>query len=395
MNFLPVTTRRSALAAILAPLAPLAPLSARAADAADAEARIPAVVEAAFRPLLREHDVPGMAVAVTCEGHRHLACLGLASKEDGRPVTPRTLFEIGSLSKTFTATLGAHAVARGAVSLQDSPATYVPALRGTPIARASLLQLATYTAGGLPLQFPDAVTDANMLAYFRAWKPAAAPGRVRQYSNPSIGLFGLACARALGRGFADLVQHELFPRLGLAHSYLHVPAAAMHDYAWGYGASGQRMRVHPGVLDAQAYGVKATARDMLRFLEANLEPRTLEPALRRAVEATHAGHFDVGAMVQGLGWEQYPFPVALDRLLAGNSSPMLQPHPVTPLVPPRQPAAPTLFNKTGSTNGFGAYAVFVPARRIGLVMLANRNLPIEARVRAAHAVIGQLSTLRT
>lgn len=50
-----------------------------------------------------------------------------------------------------------------------------------------------------------------------------------------------------------------------------------------------------------------------------------------------------------------------------------------------------MFNKTGSTDGFGAYAVFVPDKRIGLVMLANKNYPITARVTAAHAVLQQLS----
>ncbi|WP_083209080.1 serine hydrolase [Mycobacterium syngnathidarum] len=67
-----------------------------------------------------------------------------------------------------------------------------------------------------------------------------------------------------------------------------------------------------------------------------------------------------------------------------------QPNPATPLTP-RPTGSPTLFNKTGSTDGFGAYAVFVPDKRIGLVMLANKNYPITARVTAAHAVLQQLS----
>jgi hypothetical protein len=68
----------------------------------------------------------------------------------------------------------------------------------SPIDRASLLELDTYTPGGLPQQFPDEVeTDAQMIAYFRAWRPDAAPGTQRRYSNPSLGLFGHATARAL------------------------------------------------------------------------------------------------------------------------------------------------------------------------------------------------------
>jgi beta-lactamase class C len=70
----------------------------------------------------------------------------------------------------------------------------------------------------------------------------------------------------------------------------------------------------------------------------------------------------------------------------------MKPNPTTQLTPPQTPSQPTLFNKTGSTNGFGAYAVFVPAKRIGLVMLANRNFPVPARLTAAHAVLEQLAS---
>jgi beta-lactamase class C len=98
-------------------------------------------------------------------------------------------------------------------------------------------------------------------------------------------------------------------------------------------------------------------------------------------------------MVQGLGWEQFPHPIALDRLLAGNSGTMImEPNAATLLTPPHTSSGPTLFNKTGSTNGFGAYVAFVPTKRIGIVMLANKNFPIPARITAVHAVMEQLSS---
>src|SRR5262249_41368674 len=103
-------------------------------------------------------------------------------------------------------------------------------------------------------------------------------------------------------------------------------------------------------------------------------------------------YFKTGEMVQGLGWEQYPYPTTLNQLLAGNSEEIvMKPNATTRLMPPLVPSQPTLFNKTGSTNRFGAYVVFGPAKKIGLVMLANRNFPVPARLAAAHAVLEQLA----
>ena len=49
-----------------------------------------------------------------------------------------------------------------------------------------------------------------------------------------------------------------------------------------------------------------------------------------------------------------------------------------------------MLNKTGSTNGFGSYAAFIPGKKIGVVLLANKNYPIDARVNAAYEILTQL-----
>jgi beta-lactamase class C len=350
------------------------------------------VVDAAARRMMAEHDVPGMAIAVTVDGRSSVFSYGIASKANKAPVTENTLFEIGSVSKTFTATLATYAEALGKLSLDDRPSRHLPQLQGSAIDAASLLHLGTYTAGGLPLQVPAEVSsDAAMVNYLRRWKPDAPPGTTRRYSNPSIGLMGRLTAMALDGDFARAMEARLLPELGLGSSYVRVPEAAQAAYAWGYDNTGKPVRVNPGVFEPEAYGIKSTAADMIRFVQSNLEPSRHGGPLRRAIEGTQVGYFAVGAMVQGLGWEQYPYPVALARLLEGNSTPMVMgSNPAVRLAPPRPPSGPTLFNKTGSTNGFGAYAAFVPERKIGLVILANRNLPVPARLRAAHAILERL-----
>jgi beta-lactamase class C len=351
-----------------------------------------AVVSSAIRPLMAEFDVPGMVVGLTLDARQHTFHFGVASRESRAPVTARTLFEIGSLSKTFTATLATLAQVQGKLSLHDSPGRTLPALRGCALDAASLLHFGTYTAGGLPLQFPDGIDDETQaIEFYRTWKPTARPGEQRHYSNPSIGLLGHITALAMRRDPIELAESELFARLGMRDTFLSVPASHGGAYAWGYNKANRPIHVNPGVFDAPAYGAKSTVADMLTFLEANIDPSPLEPAMRRAVEATHAGHFRVGPMVQCLGWEQYPFPVSVARLQAGNAGTMLfQPQAAHALAPKHARQSLLLFNKTGSTNGFGAYAAFVPSRRVAVVVLANRNVPITARIDAAYAVLREV-----
>jgi beta-lactamase class C len=378
-------SRRVLTAAMLCGL----PLASQAKDDA---VRVRKIVDEAVRPLMTQHDVPGMAVAVTIGGRCHVFSYGVASRETKTPVTGETLFEIGSVSKTYTATLASYARELGKLSLDDHPGAYMPELKDSGVNKASLLHLGTYTAGGLPLQFPDEASGRRgMIDYFRGWKPDNAPGVARRYSNPSLGLFGHIAGLALGSSLTEAMETKLLPGLGLKHTFIRVPEAAMPSYAWGYAKANKPIRVTPGTFGAEAYGIKSSASDMIRYVELNMDPDGLEPALRGAIEGTHVGFFKVGGMVQGLGWEQYPWPVTLEDLLAGNARGMImESNPATALAP-QAPEGPTLFNKTGSTNGFGAYVAFVPEKKIGIVMLANRNTPIPDRIKAAHAILTELA----
>jgi beta-lactamase class C len=347
------------------------------------------VVAGVTGPMMQRYGIPGMAVGLVMDGHRYVYDFGIASKATGKAVTRDTLFEIGSVSKTFTATLASYAQIRKRLSLADNSSKYLPSLRGTSFDKVSVLNLGTHTTGGMPLQFPDDVkTDAQMMRYFHDWKPASAPGTVRTYANPNVGMLGLIAARSLNGDFDALMERRVFRGLSLHHTYLQVPKAAMANYAQGYTKSDAPARMTPGVLASEAYGVRTTADDLLRFVEANIGPAQIDRDLQRAIVATHTGYYRLGAMTQDLIWEQYRYPVALEDLRTGNSAKVSsEANPVVPIDPPSPPQDDVLINKTGSTNGFGAYVAFVPAKKFGIVLLANKNYPIEARVTAAYEIL--------
>lgn len=367
------------------------PASVGQADTAEGE-RLEPMVGAIIGPLMTEHGIPGMAAGlVTPEGH-HVFPYGVASQATGAPVTPETLFEIGSISKTFTAVLASYAQVTGHLSLSDTVGQHVPALAGSAFAEVSVLALATHTPGGMPLQFPATATDdRTTLEFFRQWQPAYPQGTYRTYANPGIGMLGMVAANSLDGEFTALMEGMLYPALALASTYLEVPDSEWQDYAQGYSREGEPARMSPGVMAAEAYGVRMTAGDLVRFVEANIGGLDLDADLARAIVETHTGYYRLGAMTQDLVWEQYAWPADVADVIAGTSPTVsLEPNAVTAIIPPMAPRGDVLINKTGSTRGFGAYVAFVPGRHIGVVLLANRNYPTEARVAAAFALLDGL-----
>ncbi|MGL4765100.1 MAG: FOX/MOX family class C beta-lactamase [Aeromonas sp.] len=356
------------------------------------DAPLTAIVDGAIQPVLKEYRIPGMAVAVLKDGKTHYFNYGVANRESGQRVSEQTLFEIGSVSKTYTSTLGAYAVVKGGFKLDDKVSRHAPWLKGSAFDGITMAELATYSAGGLPLQFPDEVESVEqMQAYYRQWTPAYQPGSHRQYSNPSIGLFGYLAASSLQQPFARLMEQTLLPGLGMHHTYLEVPKQAMGDYAYGYSKEDKPIRVNPGMLADEAYGIKTSSADLLAFVKANISGVD-DKALQQAISLTHQGRYSAGEMTQGLGWESYAYPVSEQTLLAGNSSAVIyNANPVKPVAASQETGGARLYNKTGSTNGFGAYVAFVPAKGIGIVMLANRNYPNDARVKAAYAILSKLA----
>jgi beta-lactamase class C len=359
----------------------------------DPQQKIKRAVDTAIQPVMAKYGIPGMAVGITVAGKPYVFTYGVASTATRQPVTRDTLFEIGSISKTFTATLASYAQMIGDLSLSDKTSQYLPALQGSPFGSVSLLNLGTHTPGGLPLQVPDNIKNSDeLMRYFKDWRSTYPAGTRRTYSNVGIGTLGWITARSMGKDFDTLMEQRLFPMLGMKSSFIHVPKAAMANYAQGYTRGDTPIRMAIGVLSSEAYGVKSTAPDMIHFVEDNINSVGLDKQLQRAIVETHTGYFQAGPMTQDLIWEQYPYPVTLNALLQGNSGAMaLNATAVTEIKPPEKSREDVWINKTGSTNGFGAYVAFVPEKRLGIIILANKNYPNDARVTAAYNILTALA----
>ena len=356
------------------------------------ETQLAKVVERTVTPLMKAQSIPGMAVAVIYQGQPHYFTFGKADVAANTPVTAQTLFELGSISKTFTGVLGGDAIARGEMSLGDPVTKYWPELTGKQWQGVRMLDLATYTAGGLPLQVPDEVTDnASLLRFYQSWQPQWAPGTTRLYANASIGLFGALAVKFSGMRFEQAMTERVLKPLNLNHTWINVPKAEEQHYAWGY-RDGKAVHVSPGMLDAEAYGVKTNVKDMASWVVANMAPDGIQDALlKQGMVLAQSRYWRTGSMYQGLGWEMLNWPVEAKTVVEGSDNKVaLAPLPVAEVNPPAPPVKASWVHKTGSTGGFGSYVAFIPEKELGIVMLANKSYPNPARVEAAYRILSAL-----
>ncbi|MCO7224879.1 class C beta-lactamase [Pleionea sp. CnH1-48] len=358
---------------------------------AESQKTIPSLVNQLIPKLMNKHNVPGMAVALTHNDEDYFFEFGVQDEESGTAVTENTLFEIGSVSKLFTVTLAAKSEVRGRLSLDNPISTYLSELKGTPLGEVPAFHLATHTAGGFPLQLPDDVNSKTALnEYYRSWRPKHLKGSQRKYANPSIGLLGVLTANANKAEFTQLMEKELLSPVGLKNTYISVPEIALSNYAWGKDRSGKKVRVNPSVLSNEAYGIKITSRDLLRFLKRNLANANGSDLTNKAFRRTHTGLFDTGLFHQALVWEKYQFPIDTCKLKEGNSYKMFFNNvPVEALSSDGQGYEYYALSKTGSTNGFGAYVLVIPHENFAVLLLANKNYPIGERIKTAHRLMAE------
>nr|AAL49969.1 cephalosporinase [Shewanella algae] len=340
--------------------------------------------------LMEKYHIPGMAIAISIGGEQHFYHYGMADVNAGIKVSRHTLFELGSISKTFTRHIGQICTKPWSIKPWE---IMQPSMRylweGTPIGNPKLINLATYTPGGVAAAVSQSSTPHDgMLGYYKAWQPEFAAGTHRLYSNPSIGLYGYLAALSMKREFSELMEQTVLPQLAMNNTFVKVPITEWAQYAFWFYAKNEPVRVSPGMLDAQAYCVKFTSADMLHYLEANMGLKPLSPQIAGAIKKTHKGYYDTSSFTQALGWEIYEYPLTLSKLLEGNSREMAsQPTKVKASDDIVEKTGEVWINKTGSTGGFGAYVAFIPAKKLAIVMLANKNYPISARVEAAYKIL--------
>jgi CubicO group peptidase (beta-lactamase class C family) len=236
-----------------------------------------------------QHWATGIVVGLITPQGTHTIAYGATSKDGTQKVGADTVYDIGSITKVFTALALADMAQHGEVALDDPVAKYLPkdvVLPKDGAQQITLADLATHTAG-LPLR-PDNLapkdpdnkyaeySEADLYQYLAHAKPAHPIGSTYDYSNPSFGLLGVALAHRNGTTYDTLIEGRILKPLGMDDTRRNATPALQSRMAQGYSYDVGSADLTPaehwdfGSGVAGAGGYRSTANDMMKFLQAIL-----------------------------------------------------------------------------------------------------------------------------
>jgi CubicO group peptidase (beta-lactamase class C family) len=298
-------------------------------------------------------DTPGIAVSIYENGKVSYYTYGVANLVTGEPITTKTVFEIGSVTKTFTTLMAAVLSLQGKLNFSEPAQTYLLPTLVLPIknGKAITIEHLAIAHSGLPrmpMNFSPEDSENPYLDYrendltgfINHCELAREPGSQYEYSNLGMGLLGYLLTRIENKPYATLVSDLVTKPLKLTSTRVSGEAPEKR-VASGYSGTQQ---VKAWTWDDQsvltgAGGLVATVEDMMNYLMANLLA-TGKTDLEKAMLLTHQARADAGKMKIGYGWH-----IRDNDIIWHN----------------------------GGTGGFRSFAGFSKSKNKAVVVLTNSN----------------------
>lgn len=323
--------------------------------AASAQQHFPATedLDLMLRYLVEDGETPGIVLGVLdADGSTRVLHYGEAGP-GARPLGPHSVFEIGSITKTFTAALLADMVARGEMALDDPVQEYLPESVTMPTWQGreiTLMDLSTHHSGlpRMPENFDPAdpenpyadYTMERLYAFLSSHELRREPGSEYEYSNLAVGLLGHVLERASGMSYEDLVRSRILEPLGMNLTGITLEGELGEWMTKGHDGVGDVVPYWDAMVMAGAGGLRSNVEDMLTYLAAQMGPPDSE--IERAMRTTHEVRVErEDGAANGLGWSIQT--LGERRILTHG----------------------------GGTAGYSTMVGFDPELRVGIVMLAN------------------------
>jgi CubicO group peptidase (beta-lactamase class C family) len=323
---------------------------------------VDAAVERAARKFMSDAHAVGLSVGVLQGGKTYTYDYGEVAKGGGQPPTPHTIYEIASITKTFTGLLLAQAAVEKRVRLDDDIRKYLDGdypnleFEGRPV---RLVHLINHTSR-LPFVLPDRpelfknpnpfelpkiltelernYTRADFYRDLRAVKLDKAPGSDFKYSNAAAQLLGFILERVYRMPYERLVASKITSPLGMRETKISLSPAERKRLARGHYEDGSPAL--PGTPQSQAAGaLRSSVSDMLRYVAFHLDEKN--EAVRLSHQTTWG---DIKYYASGLNWQMNMTPGGHRRIW-----------------------------QNGGSFGFSSYCVVFPELGLGIVLLSNES----------------------
>jgi CubicO group peptidase (beta-lactamase class C family) len=305
---------------------------------------------------MRRLDVPGVAIGIWCEGKEYAEGFGVTSIEHALPVTADTLFQTGSISKTFTGTMIMKLVEEGKVNLDAPVKTYIPAFRvqDKDVAKkVTVRHLLTHMGGWVGDYFNDFGNGDDALDKMVkdiAKMPQVQPlGTIWSYNNTGFNIASRIIEVVTGKPFEQAAQEMLFDPLGLNMSFFY-PSDILftHRFVVGHQKVKGKVKVaRPWAIGRAGNGVGgvvSTVRDLLRYGRFHMSKGKKNVISGKSLKAMRVQQVDTGPR-GGMGITWFIRKV-------GNL---------------------TLYGHGGATGGQQAYFFFIPEKDFALAVLTNSD----------------------
>ena len=271
-------------------------------------------VDALAQAAMREQGLPGMTVALAKNGKiLYVQGYGVSDLTTQQAATPGAIFEIGSISKQFTATLIMKLEEQGKLHLDDSLSAYLPQYNFP--STITLRMLLTHTSGLADFtNFPqlrdwirNGVSESTVLSAVSQSPLLFQPGTQYSYSNSNFFALGTIIENLTGESYADNLQQSIFQPLGMTNTYYALPPAA--SSATGYTNNGAGL-VPAVIWDRSAAfaagALSSNVYDLVAWDDALIHGRVVSPASFKAM-TTSNGFAMPGGGSYGFGLALWTF----------------------------------------------------------------------------------------
>jgi serine-type D-Ala-D-Ala carboxypeptidase/endopeptidase len=307
----------------------------------------------------------GLIIGVIKNGKKSIYSYGETTVGNNTKPDESSIYQIGSITKTFTGLLLSNAFNNGGIDsvkvLSEQFPKLIPSLnyKGTEI---NAIHLATHTSAlpAEPSNLKPLVTDirnpfgnyreTDLLTYLNTEKLAYKPGTQYAYSNTGMGLLGYLLTQKNKTTYAEILKNNITDKLGMSDTRIELSAEQLKRKVTSYSNNKMVSDLTFQSPFVGAGGIYSTLNNMFIYLEANLSPE--KTPLLKDIRLSHYPRKIDKYTTMGLGWEIKSYKVKDEELL--------------------------VYQHAGNTAGTSTFIMFSLTKKIGVVVLANSSTPVES-----------------